>query len=252
MANAKQTKIRRTRRKFICSTNISSSDVGLNESIDDERYTSYSAELDTSSVHSQGSDVQQHPYYEDNSILEQCNSGPREHLLSDYIATIDVLILEREMKTVLTDLEKLGILEDDYRSLAMTAGEEEKVDIIATPLASRSEEIAREDWNDRGITTERENEWEVISSAGSVWTVETFEEEKSFHDAILFGSPSASTAASAHFNGEPKIHTIPVEMMPPMYKKSQQPSKQLVNLEMLELADLWSSIRDSIIGFGTR
>jgi hypothetical protein len=256
MANTKLTKIRRTRRKFSFPLNMSSLDTDLNDSIEDGRYRYYPTELDNSSVDSQGSNVPQHPYYENNNTLEHCGSGLQEYVLSDHISSIDVQILEREMKTVLTDLEKLGILEDDYKSLAMTAGEEEKVDdnvtTTYTPLASLSEEMETDDRNDLGGTAERENDWEVISSTGSVWTVETFEEEKSYRDDVLDGSPYASAGLCAHFNGEPRIHTIPVEMMPPMFRKPQQPPKQLVNLEMLERADLWSSIRDSIRGIGGR
>lgn len=264
MANSKQAKIRngRTRRKFRYPYLKSSEEGDFYGGIDDGRYGYYPTELESSlsGESSQAFDEQQQQLYENDSLLDQCSSGPQGHLLSDHTtSSIDVLILEREMKTVLTDLETLGILEDDYKSLALTTEEEEeKVDdtvVTWPPLAFHTHGSRTEDRIDLGATAEGENDWEVLSSACSVWTVETFEEERTIRDALLDSSPFATTSiACAHFSGEPRIHTIPVEMMPPIVQKgpSPPPPKLVVNLEMLERADLWSSIRDSIRGFGAR
>lgn len=247
MANTKHPNMRRTRRKLRYPFLITDTDFHDNN-MDDCRYGPYHTDLESSYSDSQVSDVQQ----QENDILDQCSSGPQDRLLSDHHASIDVLTLEREMKTVLTNLEKFGILEDDYKSLALTNDEEEKVDdsVKTWPaLALHIQESNLEDIrNDDG-----ENDWEVLSSADSVWTVETFAEERSFRDVLLDNTPFTMTCGSAHFNGEPTIHTVPVEMMPPIsYNPHRGPPKQMVNLEMLERADVWSSIRDSIRGFGAR
>ncbi|KAG7346666.1 hypothetical protein IV203_005735 [Nitzschia inconspicua] len=251
MANTKHTKIRSNRRKFRYPYRTD-----FDENIEDERLRRYPVELASSySADSQGSDMEQQLENEID-ILDQCSSGLQEHFLSDH-ASIDVLILEREMKTVLTDMEKFGILEDDYKSLATTTEEEEKVDdSVKTwpPFAFHSQDSKMDDSrNHDDNTVERENDWEVLSSTDSVWTVETFAEERSFRDALIHNSPyCTTTGCSAHFYGEPRIHTVPVEMMPPIIYKAQLQPKQVVNLEMLERADLWTSIRDSIRGFGAR
>lgn len=261
MANSKLPKMsRQAQRKFRYPYHSD-----FHENLEEIRhgYGYHRGELESSySADSQASDVEQQQLYPDSDSLDQCSSstGPQERLLSDH-TSIDVLILEREMKNILTDLEKLGtcLLEDDYKSLALTTEDEEEQkvdDSVKTwpPLAfPHSQDSPRKECGNENVT-DRENDWEMLSTTDSVWTIETFAEEWDFRDSILETSPYAVSGSTAQFNGEPRIHTIPVEMMPPGVYTTQQhyPPKQVVNLEMLERADLWTTIRDSIRDFGAR
>ncbi|KAL3931322.1 MAG: hypothetical protein SGARI_004237 [Bacillariaceae sp.] len=184
---------------------------------------------------------------EDQTFPGYCNYGTHERLLSDH-ASVDMLILDKELSNALSDLEKLGILEDDYRSLALTKEEdeeEEKVDDSDgtwPPLILPSDE-GKLTKSGGGLEDESENDWEVLSSADSVWTVETFPEEATtFKDALIENPSQGQANHSLNIAGHPIIHTVPVEMMGSMPRRTDN----VVDLAMLDSADVWTSIRDAI------
>ena len=112
---------------------------------------------------------------EDQNFPEYCRYGAHEQLLSDH-ASVDMLILDKELRNALSDLEKLGISEDDYRSLALTKeedDEEEKVDDSHGTWHPHVVGQGESDVKKSGgiLEHQQEDDWEVLSSAAdSVWT----------------------------------------------------------------------------------
>jgi hypothetical protein len=242
MANSRKAKLRRMKRKHRYANLIASGEADFWESEGQGCYSSFLPEnTECSSVGSQAS-IPSH--FEDQKHTEYCTYKPHEYLLSDH-ASVDMLILDNELKNVLTDLEKLGILEDDYRSLALTKDDEEeqKVDdsnTIWPPLVVQSEERKLEDEDESEQKNMHENDWEVLSSADSVWTVETFSDQKTFKKVV--------TENHSSLVEHPVIHTTPVEMITTMPGRTET----IVDLAMLDTADVWSSIRDTIKSLGRK
>jgi hypothetical protein len=177
--------------------------------------------------------------------------GPSEHLLADHTA-IDVLLLEAEMKNVLSDLEAFGIADDDFGSLALTS-EEEKIESDAWPtlpstaLSCRSDANLEEenivDSHEEAKADESDN-WEVLSDEDSVWTVDTFADATSYRDILLLESLTSRT-----FTNDGETTTLEKQ-------GARSPSDQtkrngnLLYFELLENTDIWTSIRDTIRTLG--
>jgi hypothetical protein len=185
------------------------------------------------------------------------NNVPHEHLLSDHTSSIDVLILERDMKNVLTSLDKLGSLEDDFKSLASaTTSDEEKDDDCGDtwPTLSIFHEESKLETDDENS---EDDDWEVLSSSDSVWSLASTGDTMSFRDALLqdpTGSTMIASSVSHRMAGEPKIFSAPLALYtrPTIHYHTTAASYPVVNLEMLENADLWTSIRDAIKNLGAR
>jgi len=212
--------------------------------------------LDTNSRNNRQGDQEQNGNYSDNIDSNDSTDGsegicshhlhfdrPHEHLLSDH-TSIDVLILDREMKNVLTNLETFGFMDEDYKSLALTStAEEEKVDDSEKTwpsLPTGNEGKLDRDEDDE----EQENDWEVVSTTDSVWTIDTFEDAKSFRDALLESTSSSMTGPR---NPPERVSLLTPS---PTTERDGSSSSPVVNLEMLESADLWTSIRDAIKNLG--
>lgn len=175
---------------------------------------------------------------------------PSEHLLSDHTA-IDVLLLEAEMKNVLSDLEAFGVADDDYGSLAMTT-EEEKVESECWPAFAPSARSSRSgagcsvDNNDEEAKDDENDDWEVLSDEGSVWTVDTFADARSYRDVLLLESLKSRTFvrdSETRLSEKEGAH-------PPSDIPERKGGRAQLYVELLENADIWTSIRDTIRSLG--
>lgn len=259
MASSKQLHRRMGRKRRLPKLNISdectitSIDIEQHHHYNDDQQYGNISEIDSvdSTNDDKSSSLSTYHYNHNN------NNIPHEHLLSDHTISIDVLILERDMKNVLTSLDKLGILEDDFKSLALaTTSEEEKDDDCGDtwPTLSNYQEESKVETDDE---SSEENDWEVLSSADSVWSLASTGDTMSFRDALLqdaTGSTMIASSVSHCIGGEPKIFSAPLALYtrPKIYQHNTASSDPVVNLEMLENADLWTSIRDAIKNLGAR
>lgn len=181
-----------------------------------------------------------------------CYHAPSEHLLSDHTA-IDVLMLEAEMRTVLSDLEAFGITDDDYGSLALTS-EEEKVESDSWPTVGPSALSYKTDVqsteesslivNEEAKEEEDEDDdWEILSDEGSAWTVDTLG-TKCHRDALPMESLKSTTATKDSETTMPEKHSAQTAV------SEERESGPRICVEILENADIWTSIRDTIRTLG--
>jgi hypothetical protein len=260
MASSKQLHRRMGRKRRLPKLNVSdennitSIDIEHHHHYNDEQQYGNISEIDSvdSITDDKSSSISTYHYNHNNNI-------PHEHLLSDHTTSIDVLILERDMKNVLSSLDKLGILEDDFKSLALaTTSEEEKDDDCGDTWPTLSNYHEQSKVETDGEDSEEENDWEVLSSADSVWSLASTGDTMSFRDALLqdpTGSTMIASSVSHRLGGEPKIFSAPLALYTrPTFHHHHTTSSSdpVVNLEMLENADLWTSIRDAINNFGAR
>jgi hypothetical protein len=203
------------------------------------------------------SDYEESPFYCAPSSSEQ-------HLLSDHTA-IDVLLLEAEMRTVLSDLEAFGTTDDDYGSLALTS-EEEKVEsdnwpttaLLPSSLSYRSDahcieesslivnEEGKEEEGGGGEDYDENDDWEILSDEGS-WSVETFQGAKNIRNVVLpRDSPISTTLTTDNESTLPEKRAVDG----PAASENKGGSGARICIELLENADIWTSIRDTIRSLG--
>lgn len=171
------------------------------------------------------------------------------HLLSDH-TSIDMLLLEAEMKNVLIEIEAVGLAEEDCLSLPAdeekTQGDEDAWPSLPPSVGAKSiKEDPQEERKDGERDEEDEDDWEVLSADSSVWTVETFAEAKSYRDAVMEFFPKGGVtldAADVRSTPKPTVGTSTFSRTVKLKNRS------VAKFELLEppdvCASIWGSIKD--------
>jgi hypothetical protein len=189
-------------------------------------------------------------------------NSPSEHLLSDH-TSIDVLILDQELKNVLNNLETLGVLDDDYSSKSPANETDEGEKVVDTTHGVLS---TIDHWNENYVVhstkedqcANDEDDWDVLSATDSVWTVETVEEDYQVPKIRLDGGARSDIftvdCSTCTSNRSIEIFHVKSTAMPCTTLKSNGASelerKPVVNVLILESSRIWGSFQDAIKNLG--